>query len=329
MRIHGKKVWQAVKDEPVTVLAANTRTELSIKPILAAAEEEDTVVALELAKSESFDPCYTGIKPSELNELTKEFEKEVGDPLYFLHQDHNTYGRAGATDEEWEKTLEFRDAGMENGYTSFSVDASYLEMENNLEAAKEIAKPLYEEGHAIEVEVGEVKGDEEITTVGESLYFIENLQDAGIYPDLLAISNGSVHGHYGEGELPHLHLRRTYDISKAIQEYGMSGVVQHGTTGAPNIVMDQFPDHEIKKANVATNFLDIFAENMPENLREKMEEWAEENDKSSIKYALTEFRDEIKDIDEEHREKIFEATKDRAREIIRLFNAEGLAKKLR
>lgn len=327
MRVHGKKVWKSIKDIPVTILAANTRSELSIKPILAAAEEEDAVIAIELAKTESFDPCYTGISPRELNELTKEYADEVGDPVYFLHEDHNTYGRHGATDEEWEKTIEFRDKGMDNEYTSFSVDASYLPLEENLEAAKELAEPIVENGYGLEVEVGEIKGEEEITKVGESLYFVESLKEEGLEPDLLAISNGSVHGHYKKGQRPHIHLRRTYDIASAIKPHGVSGIAQHGTTGTPNIIMDQFSEHEIKKANVATNFQDIVTENLPGDLVEEMEGWRKEHDKSSIKYAFSEYRDEMMDVGQEYKDKIFDATFDRARELIRLFDVQGLAKK--
>ncbi len=169
MRVHGKKVWEAVKDETVTVLAANTRVELSIEPILAAVDEENSVVAIELAKTESFDPCYTGIYPDELNELTKKYAEEVGNPIYFLHEDHNTYGRKDDLDEDWNKAVKFRDIGMENDFTSFSVDASYIPLQENLEAAKKLAKPIVEEGHALEAEVGEVKGEEEITKLGEAL----------------------------------------------------------------------------------------------------------------------------------------------------------------
>lgn len=329
MRVHGKKVWKTVKNKPVTVLAPNPRSELSIKPILAAAEEENSVVAIELAKTESFDPCYTGITPSELNELTKEYADEVGDPTYFLHEDHNTYGRSGATDEEWDKCVEFRDKGMKNGYTSFSVDASYIPLEENLEAAKKLAKPIVENGYGLEVEVGEIKGEEKITKVGEALYFIESLKEEGIDPDILAISNGSVHGHYGEGKRPHIHLRRTYDIASAIQTQGVSGIAQHGTTGAPNIILEQFAEHEIKKANVATNFQDIATENLPDSLVEKMEEWRDENDKSSVKYAFSEFRDEMANVNQKYKDKIFDATFDRVRELIRFFNAQGLAKKVK
>lgn len=329
MRVHGKKVWNAVKDRSITVLAANTRIEHSIKPILEAAQEEDSVVAIELAKTESFDPCYSGIDPEELNRLTKEYADEVGDPVYFLHEDHNTYGRGDDPDEEWEKTLEFRDKGIENEYTSFSVDASYLPLQENLEAAKEIARPIVEKGLGLEVEVGEIKGEEEITKVGEALYFVENLKEEGIEPDLLAISNGSVHGHYGEGELPHIHLRRTYDIARAIQKQGVSGVAQHGTTGTPNIILDQFSEHGIKKANVATNFQDIAYRNMPEGLKEDLEEWKEENDASSVKYGFKEFKDEISSLDQKYVDKIYEETYGRARELFKFFNSDGSAKLVR
>ncbi len=329
MRIHGKKVWETVKDLNVTVLAANIRSVHSIKPILAAAQEEESVVALELAKTESFDPCYTGIEIPELNELSKEFADEVGDPTYFLHEDHNTYGRKDDLDEDYDKAVEFRDLGIDNEYTSFSIDPSYLPLEENIEAAIDLSEPIVEKDLALEAEVGEVKGDEEITRVGEAMYYIESLNEAGISPNLLAIANGSVHGQYGEGQRPYIHLRRTYDIARSIQKYGVSGVAQHGTTGTPNIIIEQFPDHGIKKANVATNFQEIAFKHLPEGLKEDLEEYVEEKGKSSVKYGFHEFRDEMEDISEDRKDKIYEETYERARELIQLFNAQGLAKKFK
>lgn len=324
MRLHGKEVWQSIEDEEVTVLAANPRSELSIKPILAAVQDEDSVVALELAKTESFDPCYTGIKPDELSKLADKYADEVGDPDYFLHEDHNTFGRSGASDEERSKTETFRDIGLEHGFTSFSIDASYLPLEENLKATIELCQPIVQGGYALEAEVGEIKQGS-ISEVGESAYFAQILAEEDVAPDILAINNGSKHGHYGSGEWPHIHLRRTYDIARAVKEYGVCGIAQHGTSGTSLQILHQFPEHEIKKANVATNFQDIVVKNLPSDLRSEMKQWADDHNKSSIKYSFHNYREEMMNIDKSLKDQIYEQTYERTKEYLQAFNSTGLS----
>lgn len=326
MRIEGKKVWEAIKDQQVTVLAANTRSELSIEPILSAVEEMESVVALELAKSESFEPGYTGISPQELSQLAHKYAQKVGNPCYFLHEDHNTFGKEGGTSDEKDKSKQFRDLGLESDFSSFSVDASYLPLEENIRASIELARPIVEAGKALEVEVGEIKKGG-ITEMGEAVYFIQRLEEEGINPELLAINNGSVHGHYQKGEWPHLHLRRTYDIAKVIRMYGVKGIAQHGTSGTALEILYQFPEHEIKKANVATHFQDIVMNNLPSNLKKEIEEWMTKKGKS-IKYANKEFREKIMNIKNEFQEKIFNQTFQTTKDLIRAFKSEGLRKKI-
>ncbi|MFP4588579.1 MAG: class II fructose-bisphosphate aldolase [Candidatus Acetothermia bacterium] len=327
MKVNGAEVWRAVGDVPVTVLAANTRSELSIKPILAAVEEQNSVVAIELAKTESFDPCYTGLAPEDLSKLTEKYAEKVGNPTYFLHEDHNTFGRAGGTKEERKTTIEFRNQGLEHGYSSFSIDASYLPLERNLEATLEFARPIVEKGLGLEVEVGEIK-EGNISEVGESAYFVQRLTEEDIQPHILAINNGSKHGHYGEQEWPHIHLRRTYDIARAIGQYGVCGIAQHGTSGTSMEILHQFPEHEIKKANVATNFSDIVYENLPRKLQEEMQQWLKDNGKSSIKYAFQAFKEQMVNVDKSYREKIFDKTYQRTKDYLTAFNASGLATRL-
>jgi len=48
----------------------------------------------------------------------------------------------------------------------------------------------------LEVEVGEIKGPGELTTVEEAIFFIGGLNAWCIFPDYLAISNGSKNGTY-------------------------------------------------------------------------------------------------------------------------------------
>lgn len=327
MKVRGKLVWENLKEQQVTILAANTRSELMIEPIMAAVEELDSIVAIELAKTECFDPCFTGIKPDELSELAEKYAAKVGDPAYFMHEDHNTFGGDGGTREEMRNSEEFRDMGLESGYSSFSVDASYLPLEENIEATVELSGPIVEAGYGLEVEVGEIK-KEEISKVGESAYFAQRLVEQGIQPQLLAINNGSKHGHYGDEEWPHINLRRTYDIARTIKHYGFSGIAQHGTSGTDKQILHQFPEHEIKKANVATEFQDVLVQNLPGSLQKEMSSWSEENGKP-VKYSHKEFREKIMNVGRKSKKKVFQDTFEKTKQFIRAFNAEGLRRQLK
>ena len=108
----------------------------------------------------------------------------------------------------------------------------------------------------LEVEVGEIKGPGELTTVEEAQFFIGGLNSWGIFPDLLAISNGSLHGTYDTGQQEGIDLQRTQDIAHVIRPFGVS-IAQHGISGTPIEKVAKFANFGINKGNVATLFQNI------------------------------------------------------------------------
>ena len=46
----------------------------------------------------------------------------------------------------------------------------------------------------LETEVGEIKGKEGLSTVTEALFLIQGLNAHGVFPDWIALNNGTAHG---------------------------------------------------------------------------------------------------------------------------------------
>lgn len=233
------------------VMAANIRNPLSALGILRAAKEVDSFVVLELAKSEA---VYTGVNFRNLPWFAMQFSSSIEDEIvYTLHMDH--YAIKSPADRD-ESIITVPDA-ISRGWTSVAIDASHNPDYENLIYTRDLAMhiPPY---IGLEVEVGEIKGAGVLTTVEEAEYFIGGLNSWGVFPDFLAISNGSKHGTYdsskGEGE--GIDLERTGEISKAISGYGCV-IAQHGISGTPLDKVGHFKEYGINKGNVGTLWQNI------------------------------------------------------------------------
>jgi fructose/tagatose bisphosphate aldolase len=249
--VSGRDIAAAVKDAGVIVLAGNARNVLVIKGLLKAAKELNSPVLIELAKSES---TYCGATYDNIPSYAAKYSAELGHAVIFaLHVDH--YAIKGIDDLR-------RGAGhltkiVANGFTSVAIDASHLDDYANLSATRDLGTWL-PSSLGLEVEVGEIKGAGELSTVEEALYFIGGLNAWGVFPDYLAISNGSLHGTYdaSAGEIEGIDLNRTKQIAEAIAPYGVS-IAQHGISGTPFDKVSKFSNYGINKGNVATLFQNV------------------------------------------------------------------------
>ena len=90
------------------------------------------------------------------------------------------------------------------------------------------------------------------------MYFIGGLNSWGIFPDLIAISNGSKHGTYDKtmGQDEGINLDRTQEIAAALRPYGV-GIAQHGISGTDIEKCARFRKYGIVKGNVATLFQNV------------------------------------------------------------------------
>ncbi|MCI5224615.1 MAG: ketose-bisphosphate aldolase, partial [Candidatus Electrothrix sp. AR4] len=97
---------------------------------------------------------------------------------------------------------------------------------------------------------GEIKGTMGMSSVDEALFLVQGLNAHNIFPDWIALNNGSCHGleASGQGIQPEL----TGDIHEALQGYGVSGA-QHGTSGNSSERLRTIAQRtRTTKANVAT-----------------------------------------------------------------------------
>jgi hypothetical protein len=102
----------------------------------------------------------------------------------------------------------------------------------------------------LETEVGEIKGKAGLSTVEEALFLIQGLNAHGIFPDWIALNNGTTHGIEASDQGIQVDLTR--DIHQALEKYAVSGA-QHGTSGNSSDRLRNIAENtRTTKANVAT-----------------------------------------------------------------------------
>jgi fructose/tagatose bisphosphate aldolase len=249
--VSGRDIAATAKETGTIVLAGNARNALVIKGLLKAASELNAPILIELAKSES---TYCGATYDNIPDYAMKYSAELGHGIIFaLHVDH--YAIKGR--EDLQKGVGHLTKIISNGFTSVAIDASHLDDYENLAATRDLGTWL-PSAIGLEAEVGEIKGAGELTTVEEALYFIGGLNSWGVFPDYLAISNGSLHGTYdtAAGENEGIDLVRTKEIADAVAPYGVS-IAQHGISGTPFDKVAKFSKYGINKGNVATLFQNV------------------------------------------------------------------------
>ncbi len=324
--INGRDVFSNIREDKIIIMACNTRIKHVIPGIMKASMDTDAIVAFELAKSESdLKGGYTGLTPEDYFDVIVAYAEEIGyDRPFLIHGDHLTVKTT--KEEDIKSTEELIQAQIQAGFTSYALDASFNEEDDNIVITSRMAKPIVEKGFGLETEVGEIKSvgsSGEITTVDEARTFIEGLHDNGITPDLLGINNGSKHGNYLEGEAISIDLERTGDCYEAVKSYGVC-IAQHGITGTPLHLVGKFADYGIRKGNVGTEWQNIAHKNLPPDLMAEMKKWAGEAGKD-VKFATKQFFKEIGDIPEKYKKAIEDESRKTAVEYFKAFRAVGSA----
>lgn len=276
----GDKIFRGLADKNTIIMATNTRIIPGVVTgIFQAAKELNAPVFMELAKSESnLKGGYTGLTPELYAKYTKEAAHQVGFKNWALHADHITLKKGDEEDIKAAKELIL--AQIKSGYTSFAIDASFLfdvngatpseQLKRNVEVTTKLAHFIKEnmdgKTFGLECEVGEIgKKNADglvLTTVEEARTFIEALHKNGVYPNALAIANGSTHGNiYDDSghliEQVSINSDRTKEIADALADLNV-GIAQHGITGTPrHLIAKEFPKGAIVKGNVGTFWMNI------------------------------------------------------------------------
>ena len=227
-------------------MAANGRNHFVMRGALQAAQRANAAIIIEIARSEGGANAYCAINywniARQVNAICNELNITI--PVA-IHADH--YGIKKEQDINGAK-IEIPTL-FEAGMTSIAIDASHLTDDKNLLANLEL-NPFVPKWAGLETEVGEIKGKEGLSTKEEALFLIQGLNAHDIFPDWIALNNGTTHGI--EASDQGIQVDLTAEIHQALAKYQVSGA-QHGTSGNNS---DRLREIAAKtrttKANVAT-----------------------------------------------------------------------------
>ncbi len=245
--VSGKAVDRAMlaKGQAIAI-AANGRSYFAIRGALQAAQRANAAIIVEIAKSEGGASAYCAVNFWNIARHVDALCNELGITIpVAIHADH--YGVKGK--EDVEKAMVEIPSMFDAGITSIAVDASHLPDDENLLASLELS-PLVPGWASLETEVGEIKGSEGLSTAEEAVFLIRGLNAHGVFPDWIALNNGTSHGLEASGQ--GIQVELTAEIHAALASYGLSGA-QHGTSGNNSDRLRRIAaETRTTKANVAT-----------------------------------------------------------------------------
>src|SRR6266567_3364737 len=190
--VSGKVIDRAMLAKGKAIaMAANGRNYFVIRGVLKAAQRANAAVIIEIAKSEGGQKAYCAVNYWNMARIVDAICNELGITV------------------------------------PVAIHASHLPDDLNL-LANLALNPFVPAWAGLETEVGEIKGKEGLSTVPEALFLIQGLNARGIFPDWIALNNGTTHGI--EASDAGIQVGLTADIHNALKSYQVSGA-QHGTSG--------------------------------------------------------------------------------------------------
>lgn len=245
--VSGKFVDRAMlKKGHAIAMAANGRNSFVIRGALQAAQRANSAIIIEIAKSEGGADAYCAVNYWNIARIVDAVCNELGITIpVAIHADH--YGLKSQEDVEVAK-IEIPSL-FDAGITSIAIDASHMPDDKNLLANLEL-NPYIPKWAGLETEIGEIKGKEGLSTVAEALFLIQGLNAHSIFPDWIALNNGTTHGI--ELSDKGIQVDLTAEIHEALAKYNVSGA-QHGTSGNNSDRLKEIAARtRTTKANVAT-----------------------------------------------------------------------------
>ena len=300
--VSGKVIDRAMlaKGKAMT-MAANGRNHLVIQGALQAAQRARAGIIIEIARSEGGATSYCATNYWNIARQVDALCNELAITIpVAIHADH--YGIKSVDDLPF--ACQEIPSLFEAGITSIAVDASHMPDDDNLLASIELNRyiPAWA---GYETEVGEIKGKLGLSTKDEALFIIQGLNGHNIFPDWIALNNGTTHGI--EASSQGIQIELTIEIHEALAGYGVSGA-QHGTSGNNSERLQAIASKtRTTKANVATalqmiswglevndfgnaildadgEFIKVKGQGVSEELWQEMKDYAESRDWSGGSY---------------------------------------------
>ena len=344
--VSGKYIDNAmIKKGRCMTIAANARSHFVLRGTLRAAQKANAAVIIEIARSEGGANAYC---PVTLWNMARQIDavcNELGLTIpVAVHADH--YGIKSPDDIPGAKRE--IPSLFDSGITSIAIDASHMPDDLNLLANLELSE-LIPPWAGLETEVGEIKGKSGLSTAEEALFLIQGLNAHNIFPNWIALNNGTTHGI--ETNEDGIQIGLTAKIHKALSPYKVSGA-QHGTSGNSSEKLKEIAaTTATTKANVATalqmaswgievndfgnaildsngDLKKIKGKGLPEDIWKEMSEYAEKNQikGNDFKKLNRPFENKLMGIEREIKEEMVQRDEDLAYDyIVNVFNAKDTA----
>jgi len=236
-----------LKSERKAILAANFYNFETLSGILIAASRARLPVILQLSESSI---RYMGLRVAAVMARTALTEYSVEG---WLHLDHGS-------------SIEMVECCLDEGFDSVMIDASDKTIDENIRITCAVTKLAENYNANVEAELGFVAklGQEQdfqkFTQPDDALIFVDK---TGV--DALAIAIGSVHGFYKE--TPKLDINLLSQISRSIP----TPLVLHGSSGIPDLMLQEAIRNGINKINLATETKNAFMYALKERLKNNSE----------------------------------------------------------
>ena len=245
--VSGKYIDRAMLQKGAAMsIAANGRNYFVIKGALKAAQRANACLIIEIARSEGGADAYCAVNYWNIARQVDALSNEMGITVpVAIHADH--YGIK--TPEDIAPAKVEIPTLFDAGITSIAIDASHMPDDQNLLANIEL-NPFIPQWAGLETEIGEIKGKLGLSTEEEALFLIQGLNAHDIFPEWIALNNGTTHGIEASGQ--GIQVPLTAQIHAALSPYGISGA-QHGTSGNSSDRLREIASKtKTTKANVAT-----------------------------------------------------------------------------
>ncbi len=245
--VSGKYIDLALeaKGKAMTI-AANGRNNFIIRGALMAAQRANAAIIIEIARSEGGAKAYC---PTNYWNIARQVDQAMNEMAITvpvaIHADH--YGIKSEADIPFAK-LEIPSL-FDAGITSIAIDASHMMDDKNLLANLELNK-FIPDWSGLETEIGEIKGSQGLSATPEAVFLIAGLNAHDIFPNWIALNNGTTHGIEDSGQ--GIQVELTAEIHEALRKYNVNGA-QHGTSGNSSERLREIAEKtHTTKANVAT-----------------------------------------------------------------------------
>lgn len=344
--VSGKYIDLALKNKSrAMAMAANGRNWFIIRGALMAAQKANSAIIIEIARSEGGANAYCSVNYWNLARQVDQICNELGITIpVAIHADH--YGLK--KEEDIAPARVEIPSLFDAGITSIAIDASHMSDDKNLLTNIDLNEYI-PDWAGLETEIGEIKGKEGVSTPEEALFLIQGLNAHSIFPNWIALNNGTTHGIEASSEGILVDL--TAEIHRLLAPYNVSGA-QHGTSGNSSERLREIAGNtRTTKANVATglqmlswglkvndygnaelddngNFIKVEGEGVTEEMWQDMQEYAREKGWSGGNYKKLNlpFENRLLGQSREVRERMCKRVEDFVYNIlVNVFNAQDSA----